>query len=105
MGSRNPNRHPFHERVSGKETVATMLADGWQIVTRCATCGLRLRTPLRPILRLAGRNCTLWDRHPRCRTVGCLGRVTFFATIPRCPGEYPLVHRRSFVDGRPEPLG
>lgn len=82
MGSRNPDRIPISQRRREGETVAAMLAHGWEVVSACQTCGIELRTDLALIVRVSGGGTSLWNRKARCRRLNCAGWVVFKAKAP-----------------------
>lgn len=91
MGSRNPDRIPFHQRRARCETVADMDAQGWDVISKCLTCGLMMQVDLKLIAKVSGPRTTLWNRRQGCRRLGCIGMVQFLARIPSLnSSHYPL---------------
>ena len=82
MGSRNPDRVPLSYRRRKCETVADMMAQGWDVISNCRKCGLMMTVDLRMIARVRGARFSLWNRKTRCRRVGCGGVVEFQAKAP-----------------------
>jgi hypothetical protein len=82
MGHRNPDRVPLSYRRSRCETVADMLRERWDVISRCRACGLTMGVNLKHIARLSGSNVSLWNRTERCRRLGCTGLVDFLAKAP-----------------------
>jgi hypothetical protein len=67
-----------------------MLRERWDVISKCRTCGLMMRTDLRVIARLSGPSVTLWNRKARCRRLLCNGVVTFWAKAPGMDGHQEL---------------
>jgi hypothetical protein len=82
MGHRNADRVSIIERRSKCETVTRMIAQRWDVITRCLRCGLIIQADLALISRVSGPDTSLWNRRPRCRKLGCGGRVQFQAKAP-----------------------
>ena len=82
MGQRNPDRIPIAHRRSRCETVGQMLQQRWEVTCRCRACRLEMRCDLRTIAIVRGAGFSLWNRNSRCRRVGCLGVVEFYAKAP-----------------------
>lgn len=64
------------------ETVEAMARDGWDVISRCETCGLIMRADLALIARISGPRTSLWNRKARCRRLGCTGWVKFQGRAP-----------------------
>ena len=64
------------------ETVDQMLQQGWDVQSKCTTCGLLMRVNLRLVVRIKGPCFSLWNRKTRCRRIGCLGFTEFQAKAP-----------------------
>jgi hypothetical protein len=77
MGARSIDRASAVELRAVAETVETMRRFGWEVVSACPACGLRMRVDLARAVRDLGPDASLWNRHPPCRRIGCDGRVTF----------------------------
>jgi hypothetical protein len=82
MGSRNPNTVPMSQRRASCETVGEMIAQGWEVVSCCQKCRLRMDARLKIIARLNGPQLSLWNRREPCRRLGCDGFVQFEARPP-----------------------
>lgn len=82
MGARNPDRIPIAARRRQCETLEQMRLAGWDILAACGKCGLIMRVDLAILIRLRGRDLSLWNRRARCRRVGCLGFVEFQGRAP-----------------------
>jgi len=82
MGSRNPDRVPVSYRRRKCETVGDMIQQGWDVHSRCMTCGTLFRVNLRIIARLKGPDFSIWNRKDRCRRLGCSGHVEFHGRAP-----------------------
>jgi hypothetical protein len=77
MGSRNPDRVPITMRRSRCETVAGMIGEHWDVISKCSTCGLIMQVDLALVARVKGAKTSLWGRKQRCRRLGCAGFVDF----------------------------
>ena len=55
MGHKNPDRVPLSYRRVRCETVADMQAQGWDVVSKCRTCGLTMQVDLDLIAALEPR--------------------------------------------------
>lgn len=82
MGSRNRDRFTDDDWRQGSLTVRQVLSNGWPVYADCDVCGLRLKADLERIAQTAGPRYCLWGAKPRCRRVGCIGRVTFYLDPP-----------------------
>jgi hypothetical protein len=82
MGSRNPDRISIQARRRQGETVADMMAAGWDVISECRTCGLMMQTDLDLIAWRSGAKTSLWNRKARCRRLHCNGFVVFKAKAP-----------------------
>lgn len=82
MGHRNADRVALSERRAGCETVADMRRQSWEIISKCRTCGLVMRTDLDTIIKVSGGGTTLWNRTHRCRRMHCSGFVDFEGKAP-----------------------
>ena len=74
--------------------LAWTLAQLWgmqaMVEARCDTCRVRLRVDLDGLIRARGPDYSLWNKSPRCRVVGCPGRVGFWARDRPGGPETPL---------------
>lgn len=77
MGSRSVDRASAVELRAVAETVKTMRDFGWEVLSHCRACGLKMRVDLDRAVRDLGPTASLWNRHPPCRRIGCDGRVVF----------------------------
>jgi hypothetical protein len=82
MGSRNLDRIPISMRRARCETVADMIRDGWDVISKCQACELLMQVDLGVISRVKGGKTSLWNRRQRCRRMGCRGFVDFMAKAP-----------------------
>jgi len=82
MSHRNADRVSISERRGRCETVGQMIAQSWDVITKCPACGLVIQADLVMIARHAGATTSLWNRRPHCRRLGCTGRVEFLAKAP-----------------------
>ena len=60
-------------------TLGGMVAEGTQVRAECRVCKVALEVDLIPLLMRRGAQATLLNWHPKCRVVGCEGRVVFSA--------------------------
>lgn len=93
MGSRNDDRIPLIARRRHGETVADMIANGWDVYAQCRIprCGCRLRVDLQRVARVLGPAYSLWDKPQRCRGVGCKDVMDLWAKAPGMAFHEPLV--------------
>lgn len=82
MGSRNPDRVSLVARRAKCETVAQMIEQGWDVVSKCRRCELMMQVDLRVIAIVKGPNFSLWNRYGRCRRLMCNSVVDFMAKAP-----------------------
>lgn len=82
MGGRNADRVPIQIRRSKCETVGAVHEAGWDVLSKCGSCGLIMRVDLLVVARVSGSQTSLWNRKARCRRVGCAGWVEFQARAP-----------------------
>ena len=85
MGSQSPEDVPMSIRRRKVESVADMLREHWEVISVCRKCALTMAVDLRVIARLKGPATSLWNRHGRCRRIGCVGVVDFQAKVPGVP--------------------
>jgi len=78
MGRRNLDRYTDDDWRAASRTLEQILANGWPVIAECDLCGVRLRADVEAIAWRAGMKASLWGAKPRCRAVGCPGRVTFW---------------------------
>jgi hypothetical protein len=90
MGQKNPDRVPLAYRRARCETVADMFAQGWDVVSKCGTCGLVMQVDLDLIAWRSGAKTSLWNRKARCRRLHCVGVVEFMARAPGMDGHQYL---------------
>ncbi len=95
MGTRS--RHAFTDADwrSASLTVRQIMSNGWRVYADCDVCNLRLLADLETIARRAGPKACLWGAKPRCRRVGCPGRVTFYLDPPDVPMVIAMTAKRS----------
>ncbi len=90
MGSRNAANIPIAYHRARCETVEQMQRDGWDVISKCAVCGLVMRVDLALIIRVSGPKISLWNRKARCRRFACTGWVDFQARLPGLGWHEPL---------------
>lgn len=84
MGTTKPDNVPMGKWRGGCETVGQMIERNWHVISRCARCGTRTHVPLKAVVRVRGRNFSLWSRRPRCLIVGCGAPMIYMAMPPGC---------------------
>jgi hypothetical protein len=84
MGARRPDNVPMVIWRGGCETVGQMIARDWRVMSCCLRCHVKQHTDLKVIAKVRGPNASLWNRRPRCKVIGCGGRVQFHAMPPGC---------------------
>jgi len=82
MGAPNPDRVPLSRRRRKCETVGQMIAEDWDVISICRTCGLAMKADLRLVALARGPDFSLWNRNARCRRLFCAGWVEFQAKAP-----------------------
>lgn len=90
MPRRNPARIPLAARRPVCESVDDMRRLGWDVISRCPTCGLVMRVDLSALATLRGPSFSLWNRKARCRRLGCTGHASFQARAPDMAWHYEL---------------
>jgi hypothetical protein len=103
MGTRNPDRVPLAYRRRRCETVADMIDQGWDVISRCRRCELLMTVDLQMIARVRGPAFSLWCRKSRCRRIGCTGVVEFQAKAPGMAWHEAL--EAPWPDGKPPATG
>jgi len=82
MGTRNPDRVPIRVRRAKCETVGQMIAQRWDVQSKCPVCHLEMDVDLNLVAMVRGPGFSLWNKKPRCRRRLCNGRVRFWARSP-----------------------
>tara|TARA_R110002167_G_scaffold12963_6_gene54886 strand:+ start:1461 stop:1847 length:387 start_codon:yes stop_codon:yes gene_type:complete len=82
MGRKNFSAYGDDDWRAASSSLRQILMNGWPVYADCDLCDLRLKADLERIAQLAGENASLWGAKPRCRRVGCPGRVTFYLDTP-----------------------
>ncbi len=90
MGHRNPDRVPLAMRRARCESVADMIRERWEVISKCQACGLVMQVDLALIARVRGGETSPWNRRQRCRRLGCNGHVEFMAKAPGMTIHEPL---------------
>jgi hypothetical protein len=90
MGSKRPDNIAMEHWRGGCETVQQMREQGWEIVSQCPKCQLKMLVRLDWITRISGPQTSLWNRRPPCRRMFCSGQVQFLARPPGCLTHRPL---------------
>ena len=81
MGAPNLDRVPIQVRRRKCETVSQMIEQGWDVVSACRKCGLKILVDLPLVLQVSG-DISLWNRTWHCKRLGCIGFVDFLAKAP-----------------------
>lgn len=68
-----------HGFPSWTKTVGAMIAEEITVLATCDRCGGHRLADLEAIARKRGDNFSLLNQHPKCKTPGCTGRVSFRA--------------------------
>lgn len=82
MGAKNLDRIPIAAWRGKCETVWEMQQAGWPIISHCQKCRLSMPVDLDLVIWKLGAKASLWNRHPRCRRIGCEGRIDFQVKLP-----------------------
>jgi hypothetical protein len=101
MGGRNPDYIGTIINPDASWTLAQLWGQRVLVEARCDACGVRLRVDLDGLLRSRGPAYSLWNRTPRCKVIGCPGRVTFWARDSTGAGPQKLVGERRIVPPDP----
>ena len=101
MGATKPDNVPMLKWRSGCETVGQMIERNWLVITRCTRCRTEMRVPLKAVVRVRGRNFSLWNRRPRCLVVGCGAPMIYRAMPPGCSTYHDL--EAEWPHGAPPP--
>jgi hypothetical protein len=96
MGRKNIDRIPITDRFGEGQTVAHMAVAGWEVLSKCRTCGLMMVVDLKVVAKVSGPSTSLWNRKSHCRRIGCNGFVHFQAKAPGMPfySELAIDHDR-----------
>jgi hypothetical protein len=78
MGGQNPDDLGSMITAERAWTVAQLWALRILVEARCSGCNVRLRVDLDGLIRARGPDYSLWNKSPRCRVIGCAGRVAFW---------------------------
>lgn len=94
MGSRNADRIPLIARRRHGETVADMIANGWDVYAQCpiGRCSNKMAVNLRLVASVKGPGYSLWNRRPKCRRPGCDGKMLLWARAPGMPAHEGLIY-------------
>ena len=79
MGGQNPDYLGSLITTERAWTVVQLWSLRAQVEARCDRCAVRLRVDLDGLIRARGPDYSLWNKTPRCRVIGCDGRVGFWA--------------------------
>lgn len=94
MGRKNYSAYSDADWRAASASVRQILSNGWPVYADCDLCDLRIRADLESIARRAGPSANLWGSKPRCRRVGCPGRVTFYLDPPGAHMAIAMTARR-----------
>lgn len=82
MGRKNFSAYSDDDWRSASSSLRQILTNGWPVYADCDVCDLRLKADLARMAQLVDPKSSLWGAKPRCRRVGCPGRVTFYLDPP-----------------------
>ena len=82
VGRKNYSAYTQDDWMLAASSVRQIRTNGWPVYADCDLCDLRIRADLERIEQLAGAGANLWGAKPKCRRVGCPGRVTFYLDSP-----------------------
>lgn len=99
MGTKRPDQIAADHWRGSAETVGEMLSRGWDLIAVCRHCTLQMVVDLRVVALVKGAGFSLWNRHGRCRRLGCPGVVDFRFRAPGMTQHRPL----SAPDRLPDP--
>ena len=94
MGRKNYDAYRETDWREAAPTLRAILANGWPVYAECDLCSVRIQADVERIAQLAGPSRSLWGAKPRCRCVGCPGRVTFWLHPPRAIGPIAMAAGR-----------
>lgn len=90
MGTKHPDQIGASHWRGKAETVLDMFRFHWDVQSICRHCSLRMQVDLRIVAVYAGRDYSLWNKHPPCRRLHCPGRVDFEFKAPGMTRHRPL---------------
>lgn len=82
VGRKNFSAYTDADWRAASRSVRQILSNGWPVYADCDLCDLRLKADVERMAQVAGPAFSLWGAKPRCRRVGCPGRVTFYLDPP-----------------------
>lgn len=91
MGRRNPDRYAISDWRQACPNVHWMIAERWDVIAECGSCGLQMQADLVRIEREKGPDYSLWDRSTPCRRLRCRGFVQFHALPPNAVQRFLMV--------------
>lgn len=94
MGRKNFSAYLEDDWRAASSSIGQILRNGWRVYADCDLCELRLEADLVRVAQLVGAERSLWGAKPRCRRVGCPGRVTFYLATPGPHGLIAMTARR-----------
>ncbi len=94
MGRKNYHAFSDDDWRSSSSSLRQILTNGWPVYADCDVCDLRLKADLARMAQLVGPSSNLWGAKPRCRRVGCPGRVTFYLDPPGAPMVIAMTAKR-----------
>ena len=94
MGRKNYSAYTDADWRSATGSLRQILSNGWPVYADCDLCDLRLKADLERMAQIAGPGFSLWGSKPRCRRVGCPGRVTFYIDPPGAHTAIAMTARR-----------
>lgn len=90
MGYRDPDKVRPAEWREHFPRVELMRKARWQVWATCQGCRAWWELDLAKVERKLGPQFSLWDRHPRCKVIGCKGRTQLTARPPRVGRAFEL---------------
>lgn len=94
MGRKNHSAYTDADWRAASESLRQILSNGWPVYADCDLCDLRLKADLESMARRVDPHLSLWGAKPRCRRVGCPGRVTFYLDPPGATAAIAMTAKR-----------
>jgi hypothetical protein len=82
VGRKNYSAYGSEDWRTASASLGQIITNGWRVYADCDSCELRLQVDVVRVAQIAGERANLWGAKPRCRRVGCPGRVTFYLATP-----------------------
>ena len=94
MGRKNYDAYGDADWRSASASLRQILSNGWPVYADCDLCDLRLRADVARMAQVVDPKMSLWGAKPRCRRVGCPGRVTFYLDPPGARAAIAMTAKR-----------